>query len=141
MSFLKQLAKAELVAIAALVIAGAALAGLSAWQASLSTDSLLGVGGSARMVFLYTLIIGCLPVALFGAPLYSVLRHLHKVSWPRAVAIGIVPGAVLSLIDLELGFLGVLCGAFISSATHAICGAGPNQSFKPTPSARLNSRC
>ena len=70
MSYLQLLVKTELVALAALVVAGtplAAFARFSAVQASLAASSVLGVSGSAKVFLLYTLFIGCIPLILFGA--------------------------------------------------------------------------
>jgi len=133
MSYMHLFVKTELVALAALVFAGAALAGFSAVLASLATSSVLGVSGSAKVVFLYTLFIGCIPVTLFGAPLYSALRHFHKMSWLVALGIGAVPGAALLFVEMEIGLFAFVCGLFVAAVTHAVCGPGSNSSFKPKP--------
>ena len=133
MNYLKLLVKTELVALAALVFAGAALAGFSAAQASIATSSVLGVSGSAKVVFLYTLFIGSIPVVLFGAPLYSALRHIHRMSWLVALGIGAVPGVSLMFVEMELGLFAIVCGLFVAAVTHAVCGPGSNNSFKPKP--------
>ena len=133
MNYLKLLVKTELVALAALVFAGAALAGFSAVQASLATSSVLGISGSAKVVFLYTLFIGSIPVVLFGAPLYSALRHFHKMSGLVALSLGAVPGVALMFVEMELGVFAFVCGLFVAAVTHAVCGQGSNNSFNPMP--------
>ena len=130
MKFLRQLVKTELVALAALAIAAVAIAGFSAVQASFAANPLLGVTGSAKVAFLYTMTIGCLPVALFGAPLYSTLRYLRKAGWLTAMGIGLLPGLALLLVATDLALWSLSCGAFVAVVTHAICGTGSNNPFK-----------
>jgi len=130
MKFLRQLAKTELVALAALAIAAVALAGFSAVQASLAANPLLGVADSAKVVFLYTMAFGCLPVALFGAPVYSTLRYFQKAGWLTAMGIGLLPGLALLFVATDLALWSLLCGVFVAVVTHAICGTGSNRSFK-----------
>jgi hypothetical protein len=130
MKFLRQLAQTELTALAALAIAAVVLAGFSAVQVSFAANSLLGVAGSAKVVFLYTMAFGCLPVALFGAPLYSTLRYFRKAGWLTAMGIGLLPGLALLLVATDLALWSLLCGVFVALVTHAICGRGSNNSFK-----------
>ncbi len=101
MKFLRQLAKTELVSLVALAIAAAALAAFSAVQASLAAKPLLGAAGSAKVVFLYTMVFGCLPVALFGAPLYSTLRYFQKAGWLTAIGIGVSLGLALLFVATD----------------------------------------
>ena len=134
MKFLRQLAKTELVSLVALAIAAAALAAFSAVQASLAAKPLLGAAGSAKVVFLYTMVFGCLPVALFGAPLYSTLRYFQKAGWLTAIGIGVSLGLALLFVATDLALWSLLCGVFVAVVTHAICGAGSNNSSRDFPS-------
>ncbi len=84
-------------------------------------------------VFGYTLVIGCVPVMVFGAPLYAWLLSIGKASWVAALAIGLVPGLVLFLVASDLALWSMACGVLVALATHAICGLGSNNSFKPKP--------
>jgi hypothetical protein len=137
MTFLKHLAKTEAVATFSLLAVAAALAVLFAVQAAIQSDPSSSVG-VALVVFAYTMAIGCIPVVAFGAPLYAWLLSHGRTSWAAAIAIGVIPGLVLLLVAIDLGLWAIGCGAAVALATHVICRPGPNQSFKPTPSARLN---
>jgi hypothetical protein len=141
MIYLKLLVKTELVALAALAFAGAALAAFSAVQASLATSSALGASGSAEVVFVSTLFIGSSPVILFGAPLYSALRHFNKMSWLVALGLGAVPGIVLMFFGVQLGLFAFGCGLFVAAVTHVVCGLGSNNSFKPNPLRSSKHSC
>ena len=132
MTFLQHLAKTEAVAIAALLVVAAALAVLFAVRAASPADILSPIG-AALVVFAYTMAIGCVPVAVFGAPLYAWLLFHGRSSWAAAIAIGLLPGLVLLLVAIDLGLWSMGCGAAVALATHAVCRPGPNQSFKPNP--------
>ena len=131
MTFLRRLAKTELAALAALVAVAILLAGFSAVQAWLAPSAVLGIAGSAAIVFGYILIIGSIPAFAFGAPVYALLWHRGKVSWVTALAIGLLPGLALLFVAKDLGLWSLACGATVALATHAACGAGSNNSFKP----------
>ena len=131
MTFLRRLSKTELAAFAALVAVAILLAGFSAVQAWLGPSAVLGIAGSAAIVFGYILIIGSIPAFAFGAPVYALLWHRGKVSWATALAIGLLPGLALLFVAKDLGLWSLACGAIVALATHAVCGAGSNNSFKP----------
>jgi ATP/ADP translocase len=128
----RHLIKIELVALAALVAVALVLATYEAIWRSLhfspyftTTDAFEGVLG-------YALALGCLPVILFVAPLYSTLLHRGFASWSVAFVVGALPGAVLLLFSVHFGLVALACGAVIALGTHAVCGAGSNQSSKRT---------
>ncbi|WP_166213184.1 hypothetical protein [Cognatiluteimonas telluris] len=120
-------------AIAALLIVAVAFALLSAFRSSATSGDAFSPGGAAMAVFGYTLVIGCVPVMVFGAPLYAWLLSIGKASWVAALAIGLVPGLVLFLVASDLALWSMACGVLVALATHAICGLGSNNSFKPKP--------
>ena len=133
MTFLRRLAKTELAALAALLAVAILVAGFSAVRAWLAPSAVLGIAGTAAIVFSYILIIGSIPAFAFGAPVYALLWHRGKVSWVTALAIGLLPGLALLFAATELGLWSLACGAIVALATHAACGAGSNNSFKPMP--------
>ena len=132
MKFSRQLAKVELVALASLVVAAVALASFAAIQTSPHPSPFFNVIDSVRVVFLYTLAIGCIPVVVFGAPLYAGLLYRGRASWSAAFAIGAVPGVVLLFFAISLGLWALACGIAVALATHAICASGSNPSSKRT---------
>ncbi|UJM85660.1 hypothetical protein [Rhodanobacter denitrificans] len=132
MKYLRQLAKIELIALAALAIFALAFACLSAAQASFATNPLFGVFGTGEVVFVYTIVTGSLPVVFLGAPLYFALCHFHKASWLFVLIIGIAPGCVALFIATFPALWALPCGAFVASVTHVICGRGSNPSSKRT---------
>ena len=133
MTLLRRLARTELAALAALVAVASLVAGFSAVQAWLAPSAVLGIAGSAAVVFGYILIIGSIPALAFGAPVYAFLWHRGKASWAKALILGLLPGFALLFVATDLGLWSLACGAIVAAATHAVCGAGSNNSFKPTP--------
>lgn len=121
MTFRRQLAKTELVALATLAGVAAGLAALSAIRTAASPGDLFSPLGAAFAVGGYTLAIGFVVVAVFGAPFYAWLRSKDKASWSAAACIGLAPGIALSFVALDLGFLAIGCGLVVALVTHAIC--------------------
>jgi hypothetical protein len=132
MKFSRQLAKVELVAFGALVAAAFALASFAGIQTSLHPSPMFNIIDSVRVVFLYTLVIGCIPVLAFGAPLYATLLYRGRASWSAAFVIGAVPGVILLFFTISLGLWSLACGVAVALATHAVCAPGSNHSSKRT---------
>lgn len=118
---LQRLARTELVALLALIVVAAGVAGYSALQSISASSSMLGPSQSAQLAFFGTLLLGGLPVALFGAPAYAWLSHRRKITWPTVVLLGVSPGAATFFLDMELGMICSLCGLSVSALTHAAC--------------------
>jgi len=89
--------------------------------------------GSAQITFVGTLLMGFLPVALLGAPLYVLLSHRRRPAWPTVLLLGTLPGLAIVL-DVELGIVSLICGIAIACLTHVLCKrwVSPNNSIKPT---------
>ena len=130
MKFSQHLAKVELVALASLAVAAAALATYAAIWTSLHPSSYFTVADSIKLVFGYTLAIGCIPVVAFVAPPYAILLYSGRASWSAAFVIGAFPGAVVLFFSVPVGLGSLACGAVIALTTHAVCAAGSNYSFK-----------
>jgi hypothetical protein len=124
MTFRRQLAKTELVALATFVGVAACLAALSAVRAASSPGDLFSPLGAAVAVAGFTLAIGFVVVAVFGAPFYAWLQFRGRASWTAATCLGLAPGIALSFVALDLGFLAMGCGLVVALATHAICRLG-----------------
>ena len=129
MKFIRQLAITEFISVTALVVVAFALSGLSALLASLAESSALSTVDSAKVVFTAFIIIGSLPVALYGAPLYTLLLHFSKATWVTVLAIGAAPGLCLLLFDTELGLYSLVCGSFVASITHTLARSYSNKSL------------
>jgi hypothetical protein len=140
MTFISALLRTNATALAALVVVACVLAVVSAALAWLAPSAALGVAGSALVVFSSSLLLGAPLVIGVGAPLYAFFWRRGSASWTIAAFIGLGPGLIILGSDWEIGAVALVCGAVVAFATHAFCGAGSNHSFKPTPSARLNSR-
>ncbi len=132
MGWLRQLVKVELVALASLAVAAVVLATVAAFQASLHPSSFFTIADSFKVVFGYTIAIGCVPVIVFGAPLYTALLHSEQASWSTAFAIGAFPGVVLLFFSIYLALWSLASGVVVALATHAFCVPGSNQSSKRT---------
>jgi hypothetical protein len=141
MQTLRQLLYVWASALTALLVVAGALAAYGAAQSALASSAVLDPAASAQVVFAYTAIIGLLPALLIGAPGYVGLLRYNLARWPYVFLLGVLPGILVLAFEPSLGFLAIMCGAAVSLLTHVICRRlRPNQSFKPTPSARLNSR-
>lgn len=131
MTFRRQLARTELVALAALLGVAASLAAFVAIRTAAFPGDPLGPFGAAAAVGGYTLAIGFVPVALLGAPLYAWLRSMGRASWGAALCIGLAPGLVLLLVASDLGSWAMGCGTVVALVTHAVCGRGPDNPSEP----------
>lgn len=118
---LQRLARTELVALLALFVVAAGVAGYAALQSTSASSSMLGPIQSAQLAFMGTLLFGGLPVALFGAPAYAWLSHRTKITWPTVVLLGVSPGAATFFLDTELGVICSVCGLSVSVLTHVAC--------------------
>ena len=142
MKFLRQLLLVEAVALVALFVVSGAIAALFGAGSLLGPSSAFGPTDSAQIGFVGAVFFGLLPTLLVGAPGYIVLLRSGLARWPYVLLLGTLPGIVALTVEPSLGLWAITCGAAIAAFTHVTCSwLGPNQSFKPTPSARLNSRC
>ncbi len=132
MEFRRHLGKSVLVALAALTLFAAVGACYFAFEAWRAEDYLFSPARAAIMVFGYTLIIGFLPVALFGAPLYAFLLSKGRASVLAAICIGVAPALGLYFVAWDLGVMSAVGGVFVALCTHAACSIRPNYSLKRT---------
>src|SRR5699024_6658570 len=106
MQLAKQLLKTEAAGLLALVAAAAMTAAHAAYEASVQSG-FFPPAGAASVLFLGTLILGFLPVAVFGAPVYVWLQRRRRATWANVLAVGVVPGIVLFFVDYQWGVLGL----------------------------------
>jgi hypothetical protein len=140
MKFSRHLAKVELVALVSLAVVAAVLAICAAISMSLHPSPEFSVADSVEVVFGYMLALGGVTVAVFVAPLYSILLSSGRASWPIAFAVGAIPGAVLLFFSFFFGLVSLACGAVVALATHAVCASGSNHSFEADGSAAAQLR-
>ena len=72
---------------------------------------------AAWLVFVYAGTIGFVAVVFYGAPVYALLHHKFRASWPAIVLVGAVPGAALLPFDSIGGWL-IVGGVAVSCTTH-----------------------
>jgi hypothetical protein len=136
MTFWQMLLRIELCALVALLIC----AGLVALYSMVDTVR-ASLGGETALLtpfeagwsgFGYTLAIGALPVILYGAPIYAILRFKDLASWLPIVLVGIAPGVVMFLLgardlksDLTIWFL--IGGVVVACLTHLLSSYGKLQ--------------
>ncbi|VXB06909.1 conserved membrane hypothetical protein [Luteimonas sp. 9C] len=131
---LRELLKVEAFALLSLLIVAGTMAAYGAIESARHTNSLLEPATSARLLFIYTVAFGFLPVVVFGAPAYVWLLHKKLARWPYVVALGIGPGLAILIFEFSLGIWPIICGLPVALITHLLCRwLGPNNSFKPTP--------
>jgi hypothetical protein len=105
-------------ALAALVGVSLALAAGYAFMVWAKSVSPIGLGSAAALTFQVAFLVGLIPVAIYGAPLYTWLQRKHLLTWPRVVILGALPGVVLVPFEWSFGAVAVPCGVAVSSLTH-----------------------
>ena len=135
MRFPQRLVRTELVALLALTLVAGAMAGYSAFQASVAVSSALTPLASAEVTFVGTFLFGFIPVSLFGAPAYAWLSHRGRVTWWALLVLAAGPGVLAAFVDSEIAVLSLICGFAVAGITHLACRrwVSPNNSFNPMP--------
>jgi len=126
MKYFNMLWRIEIVAIIALVFA-ACLTGIiafiqSTWWAANGQSLVIEPFDVLWIVTIYAVVIGLLPVALFGAPFYTWLKSKSRVTWLNVLGLGVLPGIVVFPLEHELAKWVILCGCLVAIGTHVICG-------------------
>lgn len=149
MTFWQMLWRVELRALVALLICAflMALYGLvdSLRASAAGSAVVLTPLDAAWSLFLYTLVFGLLPAAIYGAPVYTLLRHNGLASWLTVVLIGAAPSVVMFLIgerDLKSDMTGwfLICGVAVACLTHALSSDGPLQLAKQSSHSTTKSK-
>lgn len=68
----------------------------------------------------FTFIIGLVPVAAVGAPIYTWMQLKRRATWPLVVALGALPGAVALPFAWSFGATALACGVAVSCLTHIL---------------------
>ena len=82
--------------------------------------SYMGSAGLGAMIFQLTFLLGLVPVAIYGAPLYTWMKRSGILTWPRVVALGALPGAVTVPFVWSYGATALVCGVAVSCLTHVL---------------------
>ena len=142
MDSIRLFVRVEVTAALSLLLAATVMAALGAAPFGNSGTAFQGPGDAAVFYFTSTLLFGVIPAIALGGPIYFIFLKQREPRWLYVILLGVTPGLLLLPFDVLLGTLATVCGLLVASLTHLGCRRlGPNQSFKPTPSARLNSRC
>jgi hypothetical protein len=80
----------------------------------------IGLGTAAALTFQAAFLVGLIPVAIYGAPLYTWLQRKQLLTWPRVVILGALPGAALVPFEWSFGAVAVPCGVAVSCLTHGL---------------------
>ena len=93
----------------------------------------IGLSSSGVLLSFWSFVFGIPAIALYGVPIYSALARKGKANWPFILAAAALPCLLLGFWSWHAGM--ILAGfAFpIAAAIRLRHGAGPNNSFKPTP--------
>lgn len=124
MKYFKILWRIELVAIIALVFAACLTGGLafiqSTWWAANGQSLVIEPLDVLWIVTIYAIVIGLLPVALLGVPIYTWLKTKRQASWLNVLCLGVLPGIVVFPLEKELTIWVMLCGSLVAISTHAL---------------------
>lgn len=121
MTVFRHLIVVELVSVASLLLVAGAVAAYGATDSASHSNSLIDPGSSARIVFVYTALIGIVPVIFVGAPIYLLLLRRGAASWLNLLMLGVTPGIILLFVAGGLGFWAILCSAVVASLVHLTC--------------------
>lgn len=128
MSYFRHLFKTELVALGCLAVCAAIF------------SLLFGNGGHAifglRDAFLLFCTIGVLPVSVYGAPVYALLRYRGAAKWWSALLIGLFPGLIVIFLNLGVAVFALVVGGVIGLLTHLVIAGharGAYRLFKSKP--------
>ncbi len=122
MAFLQILWRVEWRALVVLAIC-AAIVGAIGFAEALSGPAPV-VGSPLDWAWIgagYTLTIGVIPVAVWGAPIYAAFAYRSKSSMAAAIIIGVIPGLVLLWVERKVDGLAswaIACGAAVAIVTH-----------------------
>jgi hypothetical protein len=107
----------SLVALFGVSLAAAAIYAFFVWM---NAGSYMGPASAGVLTFQFTFLLGLVPVAIYGAPLYAWMQHRGLLTWPRIVALGALPGAVSVPFGWSLGATALTCGVAVSCLTHGL---------------------
>ncbi len=120
MKFSQVLVRAEMRSLAALFGVSLALAVGYALLVRMSAGNYMGPTSAAALTFQFSFLIGLVPVAIYGAPIYAWMQHKQFLTWPRVILLGALPGAVAVPFAWSFGATALACGVAVSCLTHGL---------------------
>lgn len=119
MRLARRLLIAEAVGFAALLIVALVLAAYGAWDSHVHGASEL-LGNAGKLLFVFTLLFGALPVALIRAPGYVWLHARRLARWHWVLLLGVAPSLLFLLFARDFFLWAAGCGAAVALLTHLI---------------------
>jgi hypothetical protein len=74
----------------------------------------------AALTFQFAFVCGLIPVAIYGAPIYTWMQRRRILSWPRVMALGALPGAAAVPFGWTFGAIALASGMSVSCLTHCL---------------------
>jgi hypothetical protein len=118
--FSQALVRAEMRSLAALFGVSLTLAVGYALLVRMSAGNYMASTSAVALTFLLSFLIGLIPVAIYGAPIYAWLQHKQFLTWPRVILLGALPGAVAVPFAWSFGATALACGVAVSCLTHGL---------------------
>ena len=122
MGFLSLLGKVEVRALGAVILVAAMVAGAFYIDAARTPQGLMPASSWASLAFFYALFFGAPAALAICAPIYALLSHKNRASWPAVVLLGILPGlGILFTTQWDFAFWFIGCGLVVACLTHVMC--------------------
>ena len=121
MTYAQRLWRSEVAGIGALLACATVVAMIAFADAvRIGPTSLMSSRWAASAGFAYTVAIGALPAILYGAPLYALLAHKGRATWPAVIVLGMAPGLLVLPFDPWVGGWALVCGVVVAGVTHVL---------------------
>jgi hypothetical protein len=117
-TFARVLMRVEMRAFAALLACAVTVALVFGVVSFLTSSNYADPWTLALPAFQVTFLSGLLPVLLYGAPAYALLKRADRMNWAYAVLLGVVPGLCVLPYGLSAGATTMACGVAVACFTH-----------------------
>jgi len=129
-----RLVKAIAAGLAALLVCALVLAySVSYLDSPNQSVNSFGLTASGLVMLTGSIVVGAAFVILFGAPIFTIFASKGMAQWRYVLLLGAAPGLVALVFNWPLGLFFMAFGIPIAAFVRLVCGAGPNNSFKPSP--------
>ena len=122
------------------VIVGVGIGLASLFISDVSFSSFAAGWALGLYMAMFAVMLGLLPVLLYGATSYALLVKLGRASYFTSAIIGSIPGVVMLAFDTSYGMLFIVFGVPVALCTHYFAKGsvrvrrqGANNSLKPSP--------
>ena len=126
----------SLIGVGVVVLAACSLAlgyATSYFDSEFQPLNALGLTASGVLMASMSFVFGLPVVVLYGVPIYVALASSGKGSWLSILSAATLPCLVAAVFAWQAGVLIAAFALPIAATMWATHGAGPNNSFKPTP--------